>query len=437
MSTEYAISIGLNLVALCVDIILFIASLIGGNRKEPIFRWFYFLSLFGLISILLNILFGLMQGMFGLWSGYSQEIVHWSSRIASYFIAILDSLQMFAYAMYLFAYLKTKVKLSQKPAYLMFVFCIINIILATISLVNGMYGRLDEFNNYQQHDLYWVSAIFPILALFVGVLVTMMHVRALKPKEWILLLVYQIAPIIFAFAEVNVPDLWITQAGAAIVVLLIYVTIQVDLIQRVQTQETQLAESRIAITLSQIQPHFLYNSLAAINELCDQSPDAQTAIVRFSKYLRGNMESLTQHGMIRFEKELAHVKQYLWLEELRFGKRLQVVYDIQTTEFFLPPLSLQPIVENAVRHGITKKRLGGTVTIQTKETKTGYLITVSDDGAGFDPAYMPNDGRSHIGIDNVRERLFLMCAGVLTVTSKPGEGTTVTIEFSKEKGNGI
>jgi len=202
--------------------------------------------------------------------------------------------------------------------------------------------------------------------------------------------------------------------------------------EKLQT-ERKLAESRISIMLSQIQPHFLYNALAVISSLCDKNPaQAKKATINFSNYLRGNMNLLESPEPIPFENELNHTISFLNLENAMYDEALNVIYDIQTKYFKLPALTMQPIVENAVKHGIGKKEGGGTVTISTKETEGGYLIIVSDDGAGFEQdkinnGIYPNDGQQHIGINNVRLRLSAQCGGSLEIESKPGAGTTAKI----------
>lgn len=153
--------------------------------------------------------------------------------------------------------------------------------------------------------------------------------------------------------------------------------------------------------------------------------------MELTEFLRGNMESLTADKPISFSQELTHTKNYLALEQLRFPNKLHIVYDTQATLFRLPTLTLQPIVENAVRYGVTKRPEGGTVTIATRETDRAYIITVSDDGIGFDPELPHDDGRTHIGINNVRDRLMSMCGGTITILSEPGIGTVATIEIPK------
>lgn len=204
--------------------------------------------------------------------------------------------------------------------------------------------------------------------------------------------------------------------------------ININEIKNARKLEVELAQNRIAIAISQIQPHFLYNSLTAIKQLCVIDPDrAEQAVGDFAGFLRENLDSLSSSSLISFQKELNHIRNYLALEQLRFGNRLKVHYDIQVSNFDLPSLSIQPMVENAVRYGVTKKSEGGTITISTKETEAGILITIADDGAGFDMYHKKEDGRSHIGIDNVKNRLKAQCNGELTIESQLGKGTVVTI----------
>ena len=200
-----------------------------------------------------------------------------------------------------------------------------------------------------------------------------------------------------------------------------------------QQLQKELYESRVAIMVSQIQPQFLYNSQSSIAMMCTIDPEtAQEATVTFADYLRGNMDSLKQKTPVPFTKELEHLKKYLYIEKLRFGKKLNIVYDIQSDAFVLPQLSVQPLVENAVKHGISRKRGGGTLTIATRETEDSFEVIVSDDGNGFDTTEVKNDGRSHIGMDNVRRRIKEMCGGSVRIESKIGEGTVATVVLPKE-----
>lgn len=199
-----------------------------------------------------------------------------------------------------------------------------------------------------------------------------------------------------------------------------------------QAMELRLQENQISIMLSQIQPHFLYNTLNSIYQLCETNPmRARFMVNSFSEYLRNNLSSLEAPGLITFETELSHVNTYLDIEKVRFEDTLEIEYDIKCMDFSLPVLTVQPIVENAVKHGTSKKRGGGRVMISTEDDGQGYVITVSDTGCGFDPDVPKNDGKRHVGIENVRQRLANMCSGSLTIESKVGEGTVATIRIPK------
>ncbi|XME01418.1 sensor histidine kinase [Lachnospiraceae bacterium C1.1] len=199
--------------------------------------------------------------------------------------------------------------------------------------------------------------------------------------------------------------------------------------------EKELAKLQISAMISQMQPHFLYNSLAVIEALCEEDPGlAARAIGEFSEYLRENIDFADKSEPVSFSEELNHIKTYIWLEKLRFSNKLNIEFDISCTSFLVPALSVQPIVENAIKHGVCKKKDGGTVRISSFETGEHYIVSVVDDGTGFDITVYEDDGRKHLGIENTRYRIREMVGGSLTIESTPGKGTKVTIKIPKMKG---
>ena len=196
----------------------------------------------------------------------------------------------------------------------------------------------------------------------------------------------------------------------------------------------ELEKSRIAIMLSQIQPHFLYNSLTSVMDLCDSNPkQAKAAVADFADYLRGNLSSLKTENPIPFRTELEHIEKYLKLEKLRFQDELEVVYDIQIEDFMLPSLSVQPLVENAVKHGVGQKNGGGTVAIHTYEDENDYIVCITDDGVGFEEGEHSEGEGTHIGIENTKKRLEMMVNARLEIGSKKGEGTKACIFIPKRR----
>ena len=148
----------------------------------------------------------------------------------------------------------------------------------------------------------------------------------------------------------------------------------------------KLHDSQLELMMGQIQPHFMFNTLSSIRTLVKIDPDlAYKMLYDFSNYLRANVDNITNLDGIIFSAEVDHIKSYVGIEEVRFGDRLKVEYDIRETNFVVPPLSIQPLVENAIKHGVCKRTEGGTVWLKSYSDDHNYIVEVSDDGVGFDP----------------------------------------------------
>ncbi len=232
-------------------------------------------------------------------------------------------------------------------------------------------------------------------------------------------------------------EIFLTSIEHVAMILTLYIiffNIHVELENEIIKQEKEQIRLQFSAMISQIQPHFVYNSLSVIAALCEEDPKlAEKAANTFSDYLRENIDFADKSAPVTFAEELKHIKTYIWLEQLRFPNKLTVGYDIRCTGFSLPALSVQPLVENAVKHGICKTRSGGTLKISSFEDEAFYTITVSDDGVGFDPSKELNDGKQHVGIENARFRIREMSGGHMDIESAPGKGTNVTIKLPKRK----
>ena len=201
-----------------------------------------------------------------------------------------------------------------------------------------------------------------------------------------------------------------------------------------QALKLELQESRISIMLSQMQPHFIFNTLNTIYHLCEIDPQiARSTINSFSQYLRNNIDNLERSEMIHFDKEMSFVQAYLDIEKVRFDDELLITFDTPVTNFQLPVLTVQPIVENAVKHGTSKKQGVSSLHISTRETDTAYEIEIRDTGVGFNVSQVPTDEHKHVGISNVRQRLMHLCDGTLDIESAVGEGTTAIIRIPKKE----
>ena len=194
--------------------------------------------------------------------------------------------------------------------------------------------------------------------------------------------------------------------------------------------ERQLTESRISTMISQIRPHFIYNTLGSIEQLCELQPETAAKLVHnFSHYLRGNFSELDNPAPIRLSQEMEHIRYYVSIEQIRFPD-IEIKFDLRAGDFLLPALSVQPLIENSIKHGLMKLSRGGVVTVSSYETDTHYCVSVEDNGAGFDTSVLL-DERNHIGLRNIRCRVETVCNGTLTVESTPGVGTKVVISIPK------
>ena len=198
--------------------------------------------------------------------------------------------------------------------------------------------------------------------------------------------------------------------------------ISMQLALDVQQKENELL-------LHQIQPHFLFNSLNCISTLCQVDPEkAEKAIIYFSNYLRNNMELINSTGNTTFEKEMSHIEQYLMLHEIRFED--DIILDINNPcgDFEIPPLSIEPIVENAINYAFRGYKIKlKVINIDVKETIGGHIITITDNGKGFNVEKIGNDGRKHIGMENVKNRIEKSFGGSMDIFSEPKKGTIVTL----------
>ena len=198
-------------------------------------------------------------------------------------------------------------------------------------------------------------------------------------------------------------------------------------LQFVREHEKDLmASQRIQIMMTQIQPHFLFNALNTIRALYSKDPSlADRTLEDFSTYLRQNLESLSQTDLVPVTKELEHTRLYAEIEVLRFPN-IHVEYRTWDQDFQIPALTIQPLVENAIRHGV-RSRKDGLVTVTTVCESGCHRITVQDNGVGFDTKKQESFAETHIGLRNVKNRIEQMCGGTMILRSEIGAGTCVTL----------
>ena len=194
--------------------------------------------------------------------------------------------------------------------------------------------------------------------------------------------------------------------------------------REIARQQQEIANQRASVLVLQMRPHFIYNTLMSIYSLCNQDPKkARQVTMDFTNYLRKNFNAVASDSTIPFTTELEHTRAYLAVEQMQFEDMLSVEYDTPFTSFRLPPLTLQPLAENAVKHGMNPYDGPLHIIIRSRRTETGCEITVEDTGPGFDPS---DKSEPHTTLENIRQRLEMMCGGSMTITSGDS-GTAVKL----------
>lgn len=192
--------------------------------------------------------------------------------------------------------------------------------------------------------------------------------------------------------------------------------------------EAGLAKARLEALRMQLQPHFLFNSLNAIAELVHRDPEAADAmLVALGDLLRLTLETSGEQEL-PLRRELEFVERYLAIEKVRLGERLEIRLDVDpdTREALVPVFLLQPLVENAVRHGLEPQASGGTLLVRAHREGELLRLTVSDNGIGFPAGKPPAEG---IGHSNTRARLAEIHGSAASMTLHNGRGVTVDISF--------
>ena len=269
--------------------------------------------------------------------------------------------------------------------------------------------------------------------LLIGLFLLVLYKYRNEKKD----MIFPVVCILFISGGVLLDCLLLSQMSSPLSALTIAVVISCTFVyfwlhvQFVRRHETALmAEQRIKIMVSQIQPHFLYNTIATFCTLCRSDPDKAAEVAeKFGQYLRQNLDTLDTADLIPFEKELEHTRVYADIEMVRF-ENVRVTYDIADKNFSLPALTVQPMVENAIRHGV-RIRKEGLVRVSSRLAGNYHEIVIEDNGIGFDIEKAETADGTHIGIRNVRERIERLCGGAMILHSEPGTGTTVTLRIPR------
>jgi len=297
----------------------------------------------------------------------------------------------------------------------------------------GAFTTITPDNHYSRGPLYPLALTPMILIQLLNLAGTVRGRRTLSRKVYLGFL-SAIVPMLLALTAQMFIDVYaLLDVSFVLSALSMYSFILSDQIEQDRRQQREIAHQRTSIRSLQMRPHFIHNTLMSIYYLCQQDPQkAQAVTLDFASYLGKSFSAVAENELIPFTEELEHTRAYLAVEKARFEEQLFVEFDTPHTFFKLPPLTLQPIVENAVKHGISPHLAPLYLSVRTRAAESGSEITVEDTGPGFSPA---DDNEPHVALANIRERLSLMCGGTLEISTRETGGTKVTIRIPPKKPN--
>ena len=373
-----------------------------------------------------------MDALAWLYRGDQSELGFWMVRISNFIVFSVSDLILILYHSYLCRYVKKFKKetdgLPEIRIKLVYGIGTVGFVLVVISQYTHFYYYFDEMNFYHRSFLHPLAMLIPLAGMITDASILIQYREKYRKEVLISLLSYIVLPAAACMVQIFYYGISFVNISICISAIFIFIVAIMDQSRILEENTKEMYDLRIQIMLSQIRPHFIYNTLTTIKYLCKKDPQqAAETIDEFAAYLRGNLDSLTAEKMVPFEKELEHIRNYLAIEKKRFGSKIRVQYDIQEEDFMIPALSMQPLVENAVKHGVTKKVEGGTIKISVEKENGNYWITIEDDGPGYDVTEKKEDGRTHIGVMNTENRIKAMCGGELYISSSPGYGTKAMI----------
>lgn len=308
-------------------------------------------------------------------------------------------------------------------------------VLLIINLFRPFIYTFDARNTYYRLSYGMIPGAIAFAGIVMTLGVVLEYIRYMNKIEKAAIIMFLVLPNVAVIIQTLRYGIAFTNIALVLSILLLFVSYEFSYMQYNMEKEKMIAQERLRLVNQQVQPHFIFNTLSVIRHLCKKAPDeAAEAINEFSGYLRSCTDFLNESECIPAQRELDLVKHYIYLEQKRFGKSIEVEYDIRDEDFDIPPFAIQTNVENAIKHGLRSQSITqGLIRISTRLEKKEHIIEIEDNGVGFDTAILDDvNFKNHVGIKNTDERLRLMCKGSMLVESEPGKGTKVTIIIPKD-----
>ncbi len=304
------------------------------------------------------------------------------------------------------------------------------LLVSTLFIDDFMYITPDD--QYFRGSLYWLPLVPIIVAMLLNFIGTMRRRTQLSRKVFLAFIIAILPITVTLIVHLFIDVFPLIDVSYVLSALAMYSFILSDQIeqdrrqqQKIVRQQQEIAHERASVMVLQMRPHFIYNTLMSIYSLCRLDPKkAQQVTMDFTNYLRKNFNAVASEDTVPFATELEHTRAYLAVEQAQYDDMLIVDYDTPFTNFRLPPLTLQPIVENAVKHSMNPNFEPLHISVRTQRTDSGTEIIVEDTGPGFD---LSDTTKPHITLKNIQQRLEIMCGGSMRITPRKEGGTVVKL----------
>ncbi|MCR5107306.1 MAG: histidine kinase [Lachnospiraceae bacterium] len=311
-----------------------------------------------------------------------------------------------------------------------YVLCFLLILLLILSRIFGFYYDFDSGNRYFRTDYFWVQELLSAVCVLIFMITLIRYYKLFAGYERAAVFFSIFVILTAIIIQVFVYGISLINISITIFMVAVYLCYEAKYSMDILEKEKKLNEKRIRLFNNQIQPHFIFNSLLVIEEMCRDNPEAVETIRHFAGFLRNTVDNMSETECIDLKDELELVDNYLYMQKKRFGDTIKDIEEIEDVDFKVPAFTIQVLVENAIRHGIRAKYPpGGTIWIKTYRSGSDHVIEVIDDGVGFDPESIDMDDEVHIGLNNVKTRLEMMCKGSFEIKSSVGAGAGVLIKI--------
>ena len=390
-------------------------------------------------------------------------------RISNFLVFFMSDVLLFLFHGYVCSYLFGEQKEESLPKIRICTvrwIAYIGMAMVILSQHTHWYYEIDAQNFYHRNTAFFLSLAIPFLGMLLDLSLMLQYRKNISRNILVSMISYLVLPIVAVIIQSFYYGISLINIAISISMLVMFIEAIVEQGKKLTEQErklvlqdlelatqerklaeqslelarqehqlaeqkTELTDRRIASMKSQIRTHFIFNVLGSISTYCKIDPaKADEALTRFARYLRRNMRYMEETGLIPFQEEMKQLQDYVALEQMRFQDLVEYGEDLEVTDFQIPPLTVQPLVENAIKHGLAEHGRKGMVCVLSRKEAGAIVIEVIDDGVGFSMEELEKS--DSLGIQNVRYRLEHMVGGTLDYESVPGEGTRAMIRIPAE-----